>query len=56
MFGDDIIEKASSYGVEDAYVKTGTLKIFGSKSVLKYLDSAVVNILSLAELNASSRK
>ena len=54
MFGDDIIEKASSYGVEDAYVKTGALKIFGSKSVLKYLDSVVVNIsaCSLARLAA----
>ena len=52
MFGDDIIEKASGYGIEDAYVKTGTLKIFGSKSVLKYLDSVVVNISanSLAKL------
>ncbi len=56
-FGDDIIEEASGYGLEDAYVKTGALKIFGSKSVLKYLDSVVVNISahSLAKLAANEK-
>lgn len=51
-FGDDLVDEASGYGQNAEFVKTGELKLFGRKSVLRYLESAVVNVSakSLAEL------